>query len=140
MVPTWQVGVAVSGILVTVLTVYGTLIRRNYDIGSLLRQRLLGTEADETDAGFLVETDENLTSIVETMEDHDKAMRNKISANQEQINQLDSNLTRVEYKLDAVAEVVEEHHKEGFTTQREDEANDGSEEDGQAQRSDSESN
>jgi len=69
MVETWQVVVLAAGILVTVLTLYGTLIRRNYDIVSTLNQRLLGADGDGTDEGFLRETSDKLDNLGEKMDD-----------------------------------------------------------------------
>jgi len=110
MVETWQVIIAASGILVTVLSVYGALIRRNYDTVSLLNQRLLGTEGDNTDKGFLRETSDKLDRLSTKMDDHHTTFKDNIQEYRRQVHQLDQKVTRVEYKVNAVAEAVEDEH------------------------------
>jgi hypothetical protein len=110
MVETWQVVSAAATLLVTVFTVYGGLIKRNYDTVTLLKQRLLGTEGDETDDGHLKETHRKLDCISKKMDDHHEGVQTDLMENQRHVNQLDRKVSRVEYKVDAVAEVVEDEY------------------------------
>lgn len=110
MVETWQVVVLASGLLVTVLTLYGALIRRNYDNVSTIKQRLLGADGDDTDDGFLVQTMDKLDGLGEKMDDHHSTVQSGIKENRRHLDQLDRNVKRVEYKVDAVAQVVEDEH------------------------------
>lgn len=65
MVETWQILVAGGGILVTVLSVYGGLIKVVYDAVKELRQRFFGADADGTDDGFVGDTKERLRHLEE---------------------------------------------------------------------------
>lgn len=65
MVDTWQILVAGGGILVTVLSVYGGLIKVVYDAVRELRQRFFGADTDDTDDGFVGDTKERLTHLEE---------------------------------------------------------------------------
>lgn len=110
MVETWQVVMGASGLLVTVLTVYGTLIRRNYDDVSTLKQRLLGAESDETDDGFLVKTMTKLDELGEKMDTHNREVAQGLKENRKRVQDIERTVERVEYKVDAVAQVVESEH------------------------------
>ena len=63
MVETWQIVIAAAGILVTVLTVYGGIIKVVYDSVGQMQTRFFGAEKDETDNGFVGETQERLDSL-----------------------------------------------------------------------------
>ena len=68
MVETWQILVASAGILVTVFAVYGALIRVVYDAVKELQQRFFGADNDETDPGFVGDTQERLHTIERTQD------------------------------------------------------------------------
>lgn len=110
MVETWQVVVAASGLLVTVLTVYGALIRRNYDSVSTIKQRLLGAEDDDTDDGFLEQTLTKLDQLGEKMDRHSREVTEGLQENRQRVTDIERTVERVEYKVDAVAQVVEDEH------------------------------
>ena len=68
MIELLHVMVAGAGILVTVFVVYGALIRVVYDAVKELQQRFFGAETDETDNGFVGETNERLHRIERTQD------------------------------------------------------------------------
>lgn len=110
MVETWQVVALAAGILVTVLTVYGALIKTNYDGITLLKQRLLGTDEDESDDGFLVQTSHKLDCLSDKMDSHHEDVQNGLMENRRRVEMMENRVERVEYKIDAVQEVVSDEH------------------------------
>lgn len=63
MVETWQIVVLAAGILVTVLTVYGGIIKIVYDSVTQMQTRFFGADKDGTDNGFVGETQERMTDL-----------------------------------------------------------------------------
>lgn len=63
MVETWQVLVLAAGILVTVLSLYGGLIKVVYDAVGEMQQRFFGADNDETDNGFVGESKERMEEL-----------------------------------------------------------------------------
>ena len=63
MVETWQVLTLAAGILVTVLSVYGGLIKVVYDAVGEMQQRFFGADNDETDEGFVGESKERMEDL-----------------------------------------------------------------------------
>ena len=63
MVETWQILTLAAGILVTVLSVYGGLIKVVYDAVGEMQQRFFGADNDETDAGFVGESKERMEDL-----------------------------------------------------------------------------
>jgi len=63
MVETWQVLTLAAGILVTVLSVYGGLIKVVYDAVGEMQQRFFGADNDETDAGFVGESKQRMVDL-----------------------------------------------------------------------------
>ncbi|AGM11230.1 hypothetical protein M197_gp65 [Haloarcula hispanica tailed virus 2] len=110
MVETWQVVAAASGVLVTVLTIYGGIIKRNYDTTSTIKQRLLGADGDDTDDGFLQQTIDKLDSLGSKMDSHHAEVEQGLRENRARVGSVERQVERVEYKVDAVAQVVEDEH------------------------------
>lgn len=106
----WEVIGAGITILVVVLSLYGALIKRNYDHVTTLKQRLLGFEGDDTDVGFLQRTTDKLDSIGDKMDDHNRTIRKGLEENRRRVDDVERTLERVEYKVDAVSQVVEDEH------------------------------
>lgn len=68
----WQfIAIAVT-VLLAVLSVYGALILQNRNRVNTLWQRLLGQDSDETDDGFLYDTEDKLDEIETRMEIHSR--------------------------------------------------------------------
>jgi hypothetical protein len=63
MVETWQVLTLAAGILVTVLSVYGGLIKVVYDAVGEMQQRFFGADNDETDTGFVGESKQRMGDL-----------------------------------------------------------------------------
>jgi len=86
MVQDWQVLAVAVTVLIAVLTLYGTLIKRNYDITSLLKQRLLGADEDETDDGFIHETEQRFDQLEGKMERHSRQTHRQLYAVDRKVN------------------------------------------------------
>lgn len=63
MVETWQIVVLAAGILVTVLSLYGAIIKVVYDSVGQMKTRFFGADADDTDEGFVGETQRRMDSL-----------------------------------------------------------------------------
>lgn len=63
------IGVAVV-LLISVLAVYGALIRLNYDRVTKLYGRLFGNDDDETQAGFIQDSERRYGELEEKVENH----------------------------------------------------------------------
>lgn len=66
----WEIIGISAAVLTAILTVYGGLIKANYDRTHTLYDRLLGTAGDETHEGFIKETEERFNSLEEKVESH----------------------------------------------------------------------
>jgi hypothetical protein len=94
----WQVVALLGSIALVVLGAYGTLILQNRSRGKEVHQRLFGTEGDETDEGFVQETEERLDGLAEGQERHAKETHTQ--------------LYRLDVKMSEVLEVVSEEHED----------------------------
>jgi hypothetical protein len=97
-VEVWQLIGSVSGVVLVVLTAYGTLILQNRNQVNSLHQRLLGAEGDDRDTGFVQDTRERLDDIEESQEQHAQ--------------QTHTQLYKLDQKMDVVLDVVVEEHED----------------------------
>lgn len=66
----WPVIALFITLLVAILSTFGGLILRNRGRSLKLEQRLLGTEGDETDSGFVRDTERRLTEMDQKQQEH----------------------------------------------------------------------
>jgi hypothetical protein len=94
----WQLIGSVSGVVLVVLTAYGTLILKNRIRVNKLHQRLLGAEGDEFDEGFVQETRHRLNEMEEVQNQHAR--------------QTHTQLYKLDQKMNLVLDVVVDEHEE----------------------------
>jgi hypothetical protein len=97
-VEVWQLIGSVSGVVLVVLTAYGTLILQNRNKVNRLRQQLLGAEGDDRDVGFVQETRERLDEIEGSQAQHAQ--------------QTHTQLYKLDQKMDVVLDVVVDEHED----------------------------
>lgn len=95
-VETWQVLALAATVLIAVLTAYGTLILSNRAHVNTLWQRLLGADSDETDEGFIPNTNERITELESQVETHAETTHQQ--------------LYKLDRKLDTVVDLVADEH------------------------------
>lgn len=66
----WEVLGLGALLLIAVLTAYAAVIKWNYDVAHRLHNRLLGIEGDDTDGGFIQETEDRLERMESKVEAH----------------------------------------------------------------------
>lgn len=94
----WQALTVLVSIMLVVLGAYGTLILQNRSRVGTLRQRLFGVEGDETDEGFVQETERRLDRLAEKQEQHAQ--------------QTHTQLYKLDRKMSVVLDVVSEEHED----------------------------
>ena len=94
----WQVVALLGSIALVVLGAYGTLIVQNRNSTRSIRQRLFGAEGDETDDGFVQETEQRLDTLAEKQEQHARQTRTQ--------------LYKLDRKMSVVLDVVSEEHED----------------------------
>jgi len=97
-VEAWQVVALLGSIALVVLGAYGTLIVQNRNVVRTLRQRLFGAEGDDTDHGFVQETEQRLDAMEASQEQHAR--------------QTHTQLYKLDQKVDVVLEVVTEEYED----------------------------
>jgi hypothetical protein len=88
MVQDWQIVAIAVTVLLAVLSFYGAVIKRNYDAVSTLKQRLLGTDGDDTDEGFIEETQRRFDEIEGKMDRHSRQTHRQLYAVDKKVNLL----------------------------------------------------
>ena len=106
----WQVLALLGSILLVVLGGFASLILSNRTRGQTLRQRLLGNADDETDAGFLVNTTEQLNQIEQKVDQHHETVESQLVENRQRVDKLETQANRIEFKVDRMAEVIQDQH------------------------------
>ena len=91
----WEILALLVMLALAVLGVYGGLIKRNYDGVNRLKQRLFGSDDDDTEDGFLVETNDRIDSLEQSVQSHAEHTHRQLYA-------LDQKVTLV---VDAVIEI-----------------------------------
>jgi len=94
----WQVVALLGSIALVVLGAYGTLIIQNRNVVRTLRQRLFGADGDETDHGFVQETEQRLDAMETSQKQHAQ--------------QTHTQLYKLDQKVEVVLDVVTEEHEE----------------------------
>ena len=94
----WQVVALLGSIALVVLGAYGTLILQNRTSVKSMRQRLFGAEGDDTDDGFVQETEGRLDKLAEKQEQHAR--------------QTHTQLYKLDRKVGVVLDVVSEEHED----------------------------
>lgn len=97
-VQAWQVVALLGSIALVVLGAYGTLILQNRSTVKSLKQRLFGADGDDTDHGFVQNTEQRLGEIEQDMGQHAR--------------QTHTQLYKLDQKMDVVLEVVCEEHED----------------------------
>lgn len=97
MVETWQVVAAGIPVFLTAAGVMGKLILDNRDQITLLSTRLLGHPEDETDDGFIPETEGRLDQMEGKIESHAETTH--------------SQLRHIDHKVDTLVDVVAGEHE-----------------------------
>lgn len=97
-VEAWHVVALLGSIALVVLGAYGTLILQNRTSQKSMRQRLFGAEGDDTDDGFVQETEQRLDSMDERMEQHARQTHTQLYA--------------LDQKMDVVLGVVADEHED----------------------------
>jgi len=94
----WQVVALLGSIALVVLGAYGTLIVQNRNSTRSIRQRLFGAEGDDTDDGFVQETEQRLNEMDSDMAQHAR--------------QTHTQLYKLDQKMDVVLDVVTDEHED----------------------------
>lgn len=94
----WQVVALLGSIALVVLGAYGTLIIQNRNTTRTLRQRLFGASEDETDEGFVQDTERRLDALGEKQEQHAR--------------QTHVQLYKLDRKMNVVLDVVSDEHED----------------------------
>jgi len=94
----WQVVALLGSIALVVLGAYGTLIVQNRNTTRTLRQRLFGAEGDDTDDGFVQETEQRLNEMEDSQAQHAR--------------QTHTQLYKLDQKMDVVLEIVTDEHEQ----------------------------
>lgn len=94
----WHVVALLGSIALVVLGAYGTLIIQNRNSTRTTRQRLFGAPGDETDHGFVQNTQERLGEMEGRMEQHAR--------------QTHTQLYKLDRKMDVVLRVVSDEHED----------------------------
>jgi len=94
----WQVVALLGSIALVVLGACGTLIVQNRNTARTLRQRLFGAAGDETDSGFMQETEQRLDEIESSQHQHAR--------------QTHTQLYKLDQKMDVVLEVMAEENED----------------------------
>lgn len=101
---TVEIAIAIAGILVTVLGVFGTLIKINYDQAKQLDHLLRGVNGAD---GFIEESADSQASLETDTEDIERVLRAHTAVQQELV-----------YVLNDVAETLDEEDLENVDTRR----------------------
>ncbi|AGM11830.1 hypothetical protein M201_gp61 [Haloarcula californiae tailed virus 2] len=94
----WHVVALLGSIALVVLGAYGTLIVQNRNSTRSMRQRMFGAEGDDTDDGFVQNTEDRLDGIEKDMEQHAR--------------QTHTQLYKLDQKMDVVLDVVSDEHED----------------------------
>lgn len=96
MVETWQIVAAGIPVFITASTVLGKVVWDNRSDVNRLLQRLLGHPGDDTDTGFIHETEDRLDCMEEAIETHAEVTH--------------SQLRNIDHKVDTLVDVVVTEH------------------------------
>lgn len=94
----WHVVALLGSIALVVLGAYGTLIIQNRNTTRTLRQRLFGASEDDTDEGFVQETEARLNNLADRQDQHAR--------------QTHVQLYKLDRKMNVVLEVVADEHED----------------------------
>jgi hypothetical protein len=94
----WQLIGSLSGVILVVLTAYGTLILKNRIRVNRLHQRLMGAEGDRSDTGFIQETRNRLDDLEKMQQQH--------------THQTHTQMYKLDQKMNVVLDVMVDEHDE----------------------------